>query len=131
MLCWFVTLVSCPGVKTPSVFYHWRELPQVSFLRQNTFSVGTKKIKKCHVKYLSRKTQFCRDKTFVASFVATNACLSRQKIILAAAPANDSTGACHIMSCLCIHTTAAFYWCRPEGKRGRCKIITKASRKLL
>ena len=83
--------------------YHWRELPQVSFLsRQNTSIVTTK--------VCLPRQQFCRDKIM---FVATNICfvatsfgrksfvaisivrrdkrriLSRQKIIFVAAPVND------------------------------------------
>ena len=46
--------------------YHWRELPQVSFLSRQT--------RICRAKYLSRQ-KFCREKH---TFVAINTCLSRQ-----------------------------------------------------
>ena len=61
------------------VSYHWRELPQVSFLSRQTFcrdkhvrqNMSFISTKIC----LSRQTYFCGDK----SFVATNIILSRQK----------------------------------------------------
>ena len=75
--------------------YHWRKLPQVSFLsRQNTSFVATKVClllsrhnSVCRNKiYLSRQAYFCHDKIRVClykRFVAT-------KIILVAAPANNT-----------------------------------------
>ena len=47
---------------------HWRELPQVSFLSQQTCACRD------NTRLLSRQTYACRDK----SFVATNVCVSRQ-----------------------------------------------------
>ena len=80
--------------------YHWRELPQVSFLsrqntclsRQNTSFVATK-VGLSRQTYFCRNTtlaatnicrdkQFCHDKSFVATSLLLsrrNSCLSRQK----------------------------------------------------
>ena len=121
--------------------YHWREVPQVLFCLDKTRLLSQQKYIVCRDKIcLSRQTQFCRakifvawnlllsrltcvcrnktpllsrqkyacrDKTFVANIILSrqnaasillsrqNMCLSRQgfvatKIILAAAPANDT-----------------------------------------
>ena len=66
-----------------AVFYHWRELPQVSFLSRQMF---------CRDKhaFVATKDVFCRNKhVFVVTFVAV-------KIILVAAPTNDNIYALHI-----------------------------------
>ena len=95
--------------KQKKLLYHWRDLPQVSFLsRQNGLLCLVAISVLVATKVLSRQTrfllflrqkfypnknicsrQFCHDKSFVAAslllsrqktcFVATNTCLSRQK----------------------------------------------------
>ena len=61
---------------------HWQELPQVSFLSRQKF---------CHDKhtFVMTKVMFCRNKHM---FVVTNTFVTT-KIILVAAPTNDSTQA--------------------------------------
>ena len=49
-------------------FYHWRELPQVSFLSRHTF---------CRDKHVFVTTNMCLSRQSV-SFVTTKVCLSRQ-----------------------------------------------------
>ena len=84
--------------------YHWRELPQVSFLLQQRC---------CRLKHVSQQTRACRDKRRVLSrqkyacsektyfllklclsrqniFVATNTCFVATKMMLVAPPANDT-----------------------------------------
>ena len=55
------------------IIYHWRELPQVSFLSRQTRVCWDK------TRLLSRQNYACRDKTFVA----TKLCLSQQNIVVA------------------------------------------------
>ena len=80
------------------VVYHWRELPEVSFLlRQTRFCrdrtrVLSRQKYACGDKYLSRETRVCCDK----GFVATSILLLRPntfvaaKMILVTAPSSDS-----------------------------------------
>ena len=59
-------------------YYHWRELPQVSFLSRQKFCCRDK-IMFVATKPLLRQTRVCRDKhKFKHHFVATKLCLSRQ-----------------------------------------------------
>ena len=64
-----------------AVVFHWRELPQVSFLSRKVFVFVATKHVFCRDKSLRVETNLCRGK---------HTCLSRQQIILVAAPANDS-----------------------------------------
>ena len=96
-------------------FYHWRQLPQVSFSsRQNTSFVATKVCLPlqnfCRHKIIFVATKyFCRDKTFVATstcirlsrqqtcFVPTNTCLSRQNYVCRYKYLSQKTRVCRDM----------------------------------
>ena len=87
-------LINCYRTKAVALLYHWRELPQVSFLlrqkicpdktRQNTANICRRKHNYVVTKLLlpqiytcssQQNTSFCRDKSML---FATNAWLSRQ-----------------------------------------------------
>ena len=85
-----------PNITIDSSFqlYHWREMPQVSFLSQQKFCREDK------TRLLPQQKYACRDKTFVATkdffcrnkhvFVATSdKTFVATKMILVAAPASD------------------------------------------
>ena len=98
-----------------AVVYHWRELPQVSFLSRKVFV------------FVATKHVFCRDKSLL---VETNlccgkhTCLSRQKMILVAAPANDSPQLMMMMS-WCLMSSDVIWHIRdklwPMPKHGSIK----------
>ena len=68
----FAHRINCYKTKAVALLYHWRELPRVSFFVATKDLTGQNTSK--YIKYLSPQTQFCRDKTFVA----TSLLLSRQ-----------------------------------------------------
>ena len=64
--------------------YHWRELPQVSFLSPQT------RVCRDKTRLLSRQKYTCRDKTFVP----TKLCLSKQNIFVATKLLSRQTRVC-------------------------------------